>query len=98
MRILLPNLPETDRTRPVQKLLDIIHLQQGRIQQPQEGVHPFVNEIARLKGLWPRLQIGEFRAGLHNAEAPRASVRAVATPPRSRLDVFYRPSREVAPY
>src|SRR3954465_12899826 len=44
MRIPLPGIPENERTPLVQQLLEIIHLQQERIQQLED-------EIARLKGL-----------------------------------------------
>jgi Transposase IS66 family len=57
MRIVLPDIPEVDRTPLVQQLLDIIHLQQERIQPLEERVHQLEDEIARLKGLKPRPRI-----------------------------------------
>jgi hypothetical protein len=50
MRILLPDIPEAERTPLVQQLLDILALQQERIQQLED-------EIARLKGLKARPRI-----------------------------------------
>ncbi len=50
MRIPLPDIPEAERTPLVQQLLEIIHLQQERIQQLED-------EIARLKGLKTRPRI-----------------------------------------
>jgi Transposase IS66 family len=57
MRIALPDIPEADRTPLVQQLLDIIRLQQERIQQLEERVQQLEDEIARLKGLKPRPRI-----------------------------------------
>jgi hypothetical protein len=57
MAIPLPDIPEADRTPLVQRLLDLIRLQQERIQQLQERVHQLEDEIARLKGLKPRPRI-----------------------------------------
>jgi Transposase IS66 family len=57
MGIPLPDIPEADRTPLVQQLLDIIHLQQERIQQLQERVDQLEDAIARLKGLKARPQI-----------------------------------------
>jgi hypothetical protein len=50
MRILLPDIPEPERTPLVQQLLEIIHLQHERIQHLED-------EIARLKGLTTRPRI-----------------------------------------
>ncbi len=50
MRIPLPDIPEAERTPLVQQLLEIIHLQQERLQQLED-------EIARLKGLKTRPRI-----------------------------------------
>jgi hypothetical protein len=50
MRILLPEIPEAERTPLVQQLLEIIALQQERIQRLED-------EIARLKGLQSRPRI-----------------------------------------
>jgi hypothetical protein len=57
MQILLPDIPEAERTPLVQQLLEIIRLQQERIQQLQERVQQLEDEIARLKGLRPRPRI-----------------------------------------
>jgi hypothetical protein len=57
MRIRLPDIPEADRTPLVRQLLDIIALQQERIQQLEERVHQLEDEIARLKGLKARPRI-----------------------------------------
>src|SRR6266446_3317745 len=53
----LPEIPEAERTPLVQRLLDIIHLQQERIQELEERVHQLEDEIARLKGLKTRPRI-----------------------------------------
>src|SRR5262249_35355324 len=57
MQIQVPDIPEAERTPLVQQLLEIIRLQQERIQQLQERVHQLEDEIARLKGLKPRPRI-----------------------------------------
>jgi hypothetical protein len=57
MPILFPDIPEAERTPLVQQLLEIIRLQQERIQQLQERVQQLEDEIARLKGLKTRPQI-----------------------------------------
>jgi Transposase IS66 family len=57
MRILLPDIPEAERTPLVQQLLDLIALQQERIQQLEARVHQLEDEIARLKGLKTRPRI-----------------------------------------
>jgi Transposase IS66 family len=57
MRILLPDIPEAERTPLVRQLLDIIALQQERIQQLEARVHQLEDEIARLKGLKTRPRI-----------------------------------------
>jgi hypothetical protein len=57
MRILLPEIPEAERTPLVRQLLDIIALQQEQIQQLQERVYQLEDEIARLKGLKARPRI-----------------------------------------
>jgi hypothetical protein len=57
MRILLPDIPEAERTPLVRQLLEIIALQQERIQQLEERVHQLEDEIARLKGLKTRPRI-----------------------------------------
>jgi Transposase IS66 family len=71
MGIPLPDIPEADRTPLVQQLLDIIHLQQERIQQLQERVDQLEDEIARLKGLKTR---------------PRIAPSSLETPPRPPRD------------
>src|SRR3954447_23655369 len=71
MRILLPDIPEAERTPPVRQLLDIIALQQERILQLEERVHQLEDEIARLKGLKAR---------------PRIAPSALETPPRPPRD------------
>ena len=71
MRILLPDIPEAERTPLVLQLLEIIRLQQERIQQLEERVHQLEDEIARLKGLKPR---------------PRIAPSALETPPRPPRD------------
>ena len=64
MWIPLPDVPEADRTPLVLQLLDIIRLQQQRIQQLEDQVHlqqerirQLEDEIARLKGLKARPRI-----------------------------------------
>jgi uncharacterized coiled-coil protein SlyX len=68
MPIVMPDIPETERTPLVEQLLEIIclqqerihqledqvRLQQERIAQLQERVHQLEDEIARLKGLKTR--------------------------------------------
>ena len=71
MRILLPDIPEAERTPLVRQLLDIIALQQERIQQLEERVHQLEDEIARLKGLKTR---------------PRIAPSSLDTPPRPPRD------------
>jgi hypothetical protein len=71
MRILLPEIPEAERTPLVRQLLDIIALQQERIQQLEERVHQLEDEIARLKGLKAR---------------PRIAPSALERPPRPPRD------------
>src|SRR3954469_17492473 len=71
MRILLPDIPEAERTPLVRQLLDIIALQQERILQLEEHVHQLEDEIARLKGLKAR---------------PRITPSALETPPRPPRD------------
>src|SRR3954470_18567795 len=71
MRIALPDIPETERTPLVQQLLDIIALQQERIQQLEERIDQLEDEIARLKGLKAR---------------PRIAPSALETPPRPPRD------------
>src|SRR4051794_32298390 len=85
MQILLPDIPEAERTPLVQQLLDIIHLQKRRIQQLEdqvrrqqeciqrlhERVHLLEDEIARLKGLKAR---------------PRIAPSTLETPPRPPRD------------
>jgi hypothetical protein len=71
MRILLPDIPEAERTPLVRQLLDIIALQQERIQQLEERVHQLEDEIARLKGLKTR---------------PRIAPSSLDTPPRRPRD------------
>jgi len=70
MRLLLPDIPEAERTPLVMQLLEIICLQQERIQQLEERVYQLEDEIARLKGLKPRPRI-----------AP-SSLETAARPPR----------------
>src|SRR5271157_1521154 len=57
MRILLPDIPEAERTPLVRQLLEIIYLQQERIQQLEERIQQLEDEIARLKGLKARPRI-----------------------------------------
>jgi Transposase IS66 family len=57
MRILLPDIPEAERTPLVRQLLDIIALQQERIQQLEARIQHLEGEIARLKGLKTRPRI-----------------------------------------
>jgi transposase IS66 family protein len=71
MRILVPDIPEAERTPLVRQLLDIIALQQERIQQLEERVHQLEDEIARLKGLKTR---------------PRIAPSALEPPPRPPRD------------
>src|SRR6266436_4492155 len=71
MQILLPDIPDAERTPPVRQLLDIIDLQQERILQLEERIQQLEDEIARLKGLKTR---------------PRIAPSALETPPRPPLD------------
>src|SRR5947209_17824472 len=71
MRILLPEIPEAERTPLVRQLLDIIALQQERILQLEERVQQLEDEIARLKGLKTR---------------PRIAPSSLDTPPRRPRD------------
>jgi hypothetical protein len=71
MRIRLPDIPEAERTPLVLQLLEIIRLQQERLQQLEERVHQLEDEIARLKGLKAR---------------PRIVPSALETPPRPPRD------------
>ena len=57
MWIPLPDVPEADRTPLVQRLLEIIRLQQERILQLEERVDQLEDEIIRLKGLKSRPRI-----------------------------------------
>jgi hypothetical protein len=57
MPILLPDIPEAQRTPLVLQLVDIIALQQERIQQLEERIQQLQDEIARLKGLKARPRI-----------------------------------------
>jgi len=57
MPILLPDIPDAERTPLVRQLLDIIDLQQERILQLEERIKQLEDEIARLKGLKARPQI-----------------------------------------
>src|SRR3954453_632432 len=57
MRIPLPDIPEAERTPLVRQLLDIIVLQQDRIEQLEGRVHQLEDEIAHLKGLKARPRI-----------------------------------------
>ena len=78
MSILLPDIPEAECTPLVRRLLEIIHLQQERIDQledqvrlQQERIHQLEDEIARLKGLKTR---------------PRIAPSVLETPPRPPRD------------
>src|SRR6516165_4406508 len=57
MWIPLPEIPADERTPLVRRLLDIIALQQERIQQLEERIQQLEDEIARLKGLKTRPRI-----------------------------------------
>jgi hypothetical protein len=71
MQILVPDIPEAERTPLVQQLLEIIYLQQERIQQLEERVRQLEDEVARLKGLKAR---------------PRIAPSVLEAPPRSPRD------------
>jgi hypothetical protein len=71
MRILLPDIPEAERTPLVRQLLEVISLQQERIQQLEERVRQLEDEIARLKGLKTR---------------PRIAPSSLETPPQPPRD------------
>src|SRR5438552_14364059 len=71
MQILLPDIPDAERTPRVRQLLDIIDLQQERTQQLEERILQLEDEIARLKGLKAR---------------PRIAPSALETPPRPPRD------------
>jgi hypothetical protein len=57
MQVLLPDIPEAECTPLVHKLLEVIYLQQERIQQLEERIQQLEDEIARLKGLKTRPKI-----------------------------------------
>ena len=71
MRLVLPDIPEAERTPLVMQLLEIVCLQQERIQQLEERVCQLEDEIARLKGLKAR---------------PRIAPSVLETPPRPPRD------------
>src|SRR5438552_9620277 len=71
MQILLPDIPDAERTPRVRQLLDIIDLQQDRIQQLEERIEQLEDEIARLKGLTAR---------------PRIAPSSLESPPRPPRD------------
>lgn len=57
MQVLLPDIPEAERTPLVHKLLEVIYLQQERIQQLEERIQQLDDEVIRLKGLKTRPKI-----------------------------------------
>jgi hypothetical protein len=57
MRILIPDIPEAERTPLVLQLLTIIDVQQERVQLLEERVRQLEDEIAIVKGLKPRPRI-----------------------------------------
>jgi transposase IS66 family protein len=71
MPILLPDIPDAERTPLVRKLLDIYDLQQERILHLEERIKQLEDEIARLKGLNAR---------------PRIAPSSLETPPRPPRD------------
>ena len=71
MQILMPDIPEAERSPLVPQLLEIISLQRERIQQLEGRVHQLEDEIARLKGLKAR---------------PRIASSSLETPPRTPRD------------
>src|SRR5947207_12437867 len=71
MQILLPDIPDAERTPLVRQLLDIIDLQQERILQLEERIQQLEDEVARLKGLKAR---------------PRIVPSTLETPPRPPRD------------
>jgi hypothetical protein len=71
MRLVLPDIPDAERTPLVAQLLAIIDVQYERIQQLEERVHQLEDEIARLKGLTAR---------------PRIAPSTLETPPRPPCD------------
>jgi hypothetical protein len=71
MPILLPDIPDAERTPLVRQLLTIIDLQQESILQLQERIKQLEDEIARLKGLNAR---------------PRIAPSSLETPPRPPRD------------
>jgi hypothetical protein len=71
MPILLPDIPDAERTPLVRQLLDVIDLQRERILQLEERIKQLEDEIARLKGLKAR---------------PRIAPSALETPPRPPRD------------
>jgi len=71
MQLLLPDIPDGECTPLVRQLLEIIYLQQERIQQLEERIQQLEDEIARLKGLKTR---------------PRIAPSALETPPRPPRD------------
>ena len=71
MRLVLPDIPEAERTPLVRQLLEIIYLQQEHIQQLEERIRQLEDEIARLKGFKTR---------------PRIAPSSLETPPRTPRD------------
>jgi hypothetical protein len=71
MHLLLPDIPDAAYTPLVRQLLEIIDLQQERIEQLEERVRQLEDEIARLKGLKAR---------------PRIAPSVLETPPRPPRD------------
>jgi len=61
MRIEIPPIPAADRTPLVESLLEILDLQQQRLQQLEETVQQLRDEIALLKGQNPRPTIAPSR-------------------------------------
>jgi hypothetical protein len=57
MQLLLPDIPDADCTPLVRQLLEVIYLQQERIEQLEERARQLEDEIARLKGLQARPRI-----------------------------------------
>ena len=70
MRLLLPDIPDAECTPLVRQILDIIYLQQERIQQLEERAQQLEDEIARLKGLKTRPRIAPSTTG-RAARPPR---------------------------
>src|SRR5271169_5836451 len=74
MQLLLPDISDAECTPLVRQLLEIIDLQQERIEQLQERVKQLEDEIARLKDLQarPRIAPSTLETPRHPPRDPNA--------------------------